>query len=147
MGQWNKDNSKKWIFASRHYFGSAVSLSGYRYLIGGPFSEVNGVVGGATYIFHRVNGEWKEGSKLVPADGVILYYFGNDVALYGDTAIIGSPYNDDMGTNSGSVYIFVRRDGGTWEEVQKLTPADGDPGGFFVWGVAIYGDTSVIGDR
>ena len=67
------------------------------------------------------------------------------MALSGDTAIIGSPYDDAMAQNSGSVYVFVRWDDGTWEEVQKLTPADGEAGDDFGWSVAISGDTAVIG--
>ena len=67
------------------------------------------------------------------------------MAISGDTAIIGSPFDDDMGSYSGSVYVFVRRDDGTWEEVQKLTPADGEADDWFGFSVAISGDTVVIG--
>ena len=68
------------------------------------------------------------------------------MAISGDTAIIGSPFDDAMGSeNSGSVYVFVRRDDGTWEEVQKLTPADGETYDYFGWSVAISGDTAVFG--
>ena len=50
-----------------------------------------------------------------------------------------------MGTNSGSVYVFVRRNDGTWEEIQKLTPADGEADDIFGRSVALSGDTTVIG--
>ena len=92
-----------------------------------------------------MNGVWQEEAKLVPTDGASNDYFGDDVALSGYTAIIGSPYDDDMGTNSGSVYVFVRRDDGTWEEVQKLIPTDGEAHDHFGSSVAISGDTAVIG--
>ena len=90
-----------------------------------------------------MNGVWQEEAKLVPTDGASYDYFGYDVALSGDTAIIGSPYNNGMGTSSGSVYVFVRRDDGTWEEVQKITPADGEDDDQFGTSVAISGDTAV----
>ena len=67
------------------------------------------------------------------------------MAISGDTAIIGSPRDDDMGLGSGSVYVFIRRDDGTWEEIQKITPVDGEAGEFFGSSVAISGDTTVIG--
>ena len=92
-----------------------------------------------------MNGVWRTEAKLVPTDGASFDNFGYDVALSGDTAIIGSPFDDDMGSNSGSVYVFVRRDDGTWEEVQKLTRADGEAFDQFGTSVAISGDTAVIG--
>ena len=113
------------------WFGRSVALSGDRYLIGSPYSDEKGVVSGAAYILHRMNGVWQEESKLVPADGASEYYFGYDVAISGDTAIIGFPSDDDMGTDSGYVYFFFRRDDGTWEKVKKLTPADGETGDWF----------------
>ena len=47
------------------------------------------------------------------------------MAISGDTAIIGSPGDGDMGYSSGSVYVFVIRYYGAWEELQKLTPLYG----------------------
>ena len=78
-----------------------------------------------------MNGVWQEEAKLVPTDGAGVYIFGYDVTLYGDTAIIGSPYDDDMGSNSGYVCVFIRRDNGTWEKVHKITPADGEASDYF----------------
>ena len=49
-----------------------------------------------------------------------------------------------MGSESGFVYVFVRRGGGTRYEVQKLTPTDGEAGDCFGFKVAIYGNSSVI---
>ena len=90
-----------------------------------------------------MNGVWRTEAKLVLTDGASGDYFGYDVALSGDTAIIGSPYD----YNIGSVYVFVRRDDGTWELVQKITPADGEAYDYFGRSVAISGDTAVIGAR
>ena len=92
-----------------------------------------------------MNGVWQEEAKLVPTDGASGDIFGYDVAISGDTALIGSPYDDDMGSYSGSVYVFIRQDDGTGQEVQKLTPADGETYDNFGRSVAISGDTAVIG--
>ena len=69
------------------------------------------------------------------------------MTISGDTVIIGSPLDDDMGLDSGSVYIFVRREDGTWEEVQKITPADGEAYDWFGSSVAIFGTTAIIGAK
>ena len=92
-----------------------------------------------------MNGVRQEEAKIVPTDGASYDNFGYDVALSRDTAIIGSPYDGDMGTNSGSVYVFIRRYDGTWEEVQKLNPVDGEADDYFRFSVTISGDTAVVG--
>ena len=46
-------------------------------------------------------------TKLLPNDGTAGDNFGMSVAIYGDTAIVGSPYDDDNGDGSGSAYVFV----------------------------------------
>ena len=132
-GSWDKGTRLILIngIASDDWFGKSVALSGDMALIGAPYSDEKGNDSGAAYIFHRMNGLWKEESKLVPTYGASNDYFGDDVALSGYTAIIGSPYDDDVGFNSGSVYVFVRRYDGTWKEIQKLTPAYGEAGDYF----------------
>ena len=91
-----------------------------------------------------MNGLWQDEAKLVPRNGEIYDHFGYDVAIYGETAIIGSPYDGDMGSYSGSVFVFVRRDDGTWEEVQKITPAEREAYDWFGSSVDISGNTAVI---
>ncbi|KAL7461365.1 hypothetical protein ACHAXS_001784 [Conticribra weissflogii] len=63
----------------------------------------------AAYVFNRdiQNGTWEEEYKLLPSDGEKRDYFGQNVAVYGDTIIVGSSYDDDNGRSSGSVYCFV----------------------------------------
>ena len=95
--------------SSEDWFGLSVALSDDRALVGAPCSDEKGAASGAAYIFHRINRVWQEEAKLVPTDGASVYSFVYDVALSEDTANIGSPRDDDMGTNSGSVYVFVRR--------------------------------------
>ena len=134
---------------SGYEFGWLVSLSGDSALIGSRYESV-------AYIFHRMNGVWQEEAQLVPTNGEASYYSqpSFDWAISGDTAMIGSPHDDDMnctspdddvcGSRSGSVYVFIRQDDGTWEEVQKLTPADRNALDYFGSSVAISGDTAFI---
>ena len=71
--------------------------------------------------------------------------FGISVAIDGDTIVVGS-YGGDIGTNSGSAYVFRTSDGGaTYVEVAKLTAADAAAGDEFGRSVAIDGDTIVVG--
>jgi len=83
--------------------------------------------------------------KVFAPDGEEADWFGDPVAISGDTAIVGA-LADHIGANGeqGSAYIFTRN-GTTWELQQKLTASDGDEGDRFGSSVAIYGDTALVG--
>jgi hypothetical protein len=81
--------------------------------------------------------------KISPSDSS-SYGFGWSISTSGDYAIIGSPFDDDNGHNSGSAYIF-RKESTKWIEEQKLTAGDGFEGDYFGYSVSISGDYVVIG--
>jgi hypothetical protein len=85
-----------------------------------------------------------EETKLLPSDGSAGDRFGVAVAISGDTALIGSSFDDDSGVNSGSAYIF-ERDRGVWTERAKLLPSDGAAHDQFGAAVSVSGDTAVVG--
>ena len=89
-----------------------------------------------------------EQAKLTASDGAAYDYFGCSVAVSGDgsTAVIGAHGDDDIGNNSGSVYVFTRS-GSSWTQQAKLTASDGASGDLFGYSVAVSGDgsTAVIG--
>ena len=94
-----------------------------------------------------MNGVWQEESEIFPADVTSGHWFGNSVAISGDTAIIGSPCDCYMGMNSGTIYVFARRYGETWEEGKKLTPLYGVDYDWCGSSVSISGNTAIIGTR
>ena len=85
--------------------------------------------------------------KLPAEDGTLGGGFGSSVELKGDTAVVGAP-GDAVGSNmgQGSVYVFTR-DHGEWSLQQKLTAADGEAWDRFGDGLALDGDTLVVGAR
>jgi len=85
-----------------------------------------------------------EVAKLLPADGELEDYFGHALAICGDTAVIGTQYDDDNGENAGAAYIF-HYDGSNWLEQAKLAPADPAASDLFGCAVAIDGDVIVVG--
>lgn len=96
----------------------------------------------------EIDPTFTEIKKLIASDDVAGSNFGFSVAIYGDIAIVGVPY-DSIGTNTlqGSAYIFQRNQGGTdqWGQVKKLTAEDGEAFDIFGLSVAIYGDTVIVG--
>lgn len=124
-------------------FGWSVALDGDTALVGADIEENNGY-SGAAYIFTRSGAIWTEQQKFTVSDATANANFGWSVALSGDSCLIGSPYDDDNGTDSGSAYIFSRS-GTTWSQQQKLTTLDAVAGDRFGYAVALDGDTALIG--
>lgn len=59
---------------------------------------------GAAYVFARgESGTWRRANKLTASDAGVWDYFGGAVAINGDTAIVGAPWDDD---DMGSVYAL-----------------------------------------
>jgi FG-GAP repeat len=78
-------------------------------------------------------------------DGLANDNFGHSVAISGDYAVVGSPFNDiDGKNNQGAAYIF-KRDNGTWTVQQKITSANGFADDLFGYSVAIDGDNIIVG--
>ena len=125
------------------WFGLSVSVSGDVALIGAHGSDDDGSHSGSAYVFERnADGVWLEQAKLTASDAEASDYFGYDVSVSGDVAVIGA-YRDD---GSGSAYIF-EKDDGSWPETeaQKLTASDSVTGDGFGLAVSVSGDVAVIG--
>jgi len=88
-------------------FGSVVALDGDTALIGAMLDDDMGLSSGSAYVFTRTGTTWTQQQKLLASDGAQNDQFGI-VVLDGDTALISSWYDDDMGPNSGSVYVFTK---------------------------------------
>lgn len=110
------------------WFGIDVALEGNIALVG---AHLNGV-GGAVYVFDVNTGQ--ELGKIVPADIGTHDRFGWSVDLQGGVAAIGSFADDDMGADSGAVYLF---DVNTGAQLHKLTAADGGTIDLLGYSVAI----------
>jgi hypothetical protein len=87
---------------------------------------------------------WIQQAKLTSSDWVAGDYFGQSVAISGDTVVVGA-YGDD--SNRGAAYVFVKPTGGwsSMSQIAKLTASDGQAGVLFGSSVAINGDTVVVG--
>jgi len=98
----------------------------------------------------------QENAKLPASDGAAGDFFGNSVAVDGDTVVVGARF-DHVGNNigQGSAYVFVKPAGG-WarllQESAKLVASDGATNDLFFFttldpSVAVSGDTVVVGPK
>ena len=63
----------------------------------------------SAYIFRSDEGgpyNWGEFNKLNASDAAAADQFGFSVSISGDTAIVGARLSSDVGTASGSAYIY-----------------------------------------
>ncbi len=121
-------------------FGSTVSLSGHTAIIGSSNGDGKWASTGTAYVFDVTTGEFL--NKLSADDGDAFDAFGNSVAISGNTAVIGAPFDSDNGLKSGSAYIF---DVSTGQQLFKLLPADVATGDEFGYSVGLSGNLAVIG--
>jgi hypothetical protein len=83
-------------------------------------------------------------------------WFSWSVAVSGDTAVIGAPFEQSYATSvngnqsndgcggCGAAYVFVRS-GTNWTQQAYLKPSIIGGDFYFGWSVAVLGDTAVIG--
>ena len=79
--------------------------------------------------------------ELTVAGGQPQDIFGYSVALDGDTALVGAPYN---GSFRGAAFVFTRS-GGVWSQEATLTAWSESFGDRFGYSVALCGDTALVG--
>ena len=82
--------------------------------------------------------------KLISSDHDDEDELGWSVAVDDDTLVIGALGDDDTKDLSGSAYVFTRVAGG-WTQAGKLTASDPKVDAGFGHGVAVHGDTIVVG--
>jgi len=126
--------------------GGKVAISGNTVIVGAMRDdhETKGMNSGSSYVFVRQGDHWHQQAKLTADDGSQGDSFGWSIAVQGNTAIIGAPYDDDNGENSGSVYIF-KRSGNTWQQQGKITAQDATQGDLFGISVALSDNTLIVG--
>ena len=130
--------------ASGDWFGYCVAISGDAVVVGARFDDDLGGDSGSAYVFEKIDNVWTQTAKLLASDGAPGDYFGEQVSISGDTAIVGAGGNDSLGTNSGSAYLFEKI-GGVWTQTAKLLASDGAPDDRFGDSIAISGETAIVG--
>ncbi len=155
--------------APEQWFGRSVAISEDRIAVGATGVDHAGEDAGAVYVFKREEGSakpaqrpqredvdqikrdgpggrgnWIEEAMLTASDGSAGDRFGRSVAMCGDDIIVGAFFDDGVGADSGSAYVFHRRDG-AWHQQAKFTAANAAADDLFGISVGISGDYAVVG--
>ncbi len=132
--------------AETDWFGLSVSISGNYAIVGNVYDDVYLWDSGSAYIYHFDGTNWVEQQKLIPLDGDMLEYYGGNVSISGNYAIVSASGDNDNGDSSGSVYIYLY-DGTNWEEQQKILASDGAEWDQFGLSVTISSEYAIVGAR
>ena len=96
--------------ASNDYFGISVAIDGSNLVVGTINGNSAGSASGSVYVYDLTKATSDAGfeRKITASDGEVNDYFGISVAIEGSILVVGARYDDDNGTNSGSVYVYDR---------------------------------------
>ena len=116
--------------AQNDFLGSSVAISATKVAVGSPYNDEGSTRNsGAVYVYN-LDGTGEQ--KITASDGATNDQFGGSVAISDTKVVVGAPFNDDAGDNSGSVYVYNLD--GTGE--LKIVASDGVAGDQFGGSVA-----------
>jgi len=143
--EWNETKLVGFDSSPGDRFGCSVAIEGDVLIVGAIQDTVENIhEAGSAYIYRFSDGGWSLERKLTEGSLNENGGFGWSVGISGDTVIVGSPYNDEFGSDSGAAYIY-RFDGKTWSEEQQLLRTDVADNDYFGKGVRISGDLAIVG--
>jgi len=127
-------------------FGYSVSISGDYAIVGADFEDGAGTEYGAAYIYRRTGtNTWDTGTKIAASTPGNEYHFGRAVAISGNYAVVGAPFETEGAAAAGAAYVFPRTGTNTWDTGTRIVAPDPQASDFFGEAVAIWGDYAIVG--
>ncbi|UCC31772.1 MAG: FG-GAP repeat protein [Phycisphaerales bacterium] len=153
--------------AAGDQFGTSVSISDDRAVVGAHLDDDALYYSGSAYVFRRDDNAtpldpsddfWVQEDKLTASDAGGGDRFGVSVSISSDRIVVGATWDDDACSaeptcDSGSAYVFRLDDNGTssdaaddfWVQQAKLVASDMAEGDVFGASVSICGDQAIVG--
>jgi len=86
-------------------FGLSVAVSGGSMVVGAPYDDTWAPDGGAAYLIDTASGSLLQAfGSPAPAT---QDYFGWSVAAFGNTIVVGAPYDNRKAPDDGAAYVFL----------------------------------------
>jgi FG-GAP repeat len=130
--------------AALNQYGAAVALEGSVAVVGSRLHVHAGVKGGAVYVYEHNGASWVETAELLAGDGQLGDEFGHGVAISSGRILVGGPFADPHGVDSGAAWVFGKS-AGIWTELAKFTAQDGAALDRLGLSVSISGDLATAG--
>jgi hypothetical protein len=124
--------------ASGDSFGISVAVGSNKIVVGAYGDDDNGSNSGSVYVYDL---DGTNEIKITASDGAAVDRFGGSVAVGSNKIVVGSKFDDDDGSSSGSVYVY---DLDGTNEV-KITASDAAGSDQFGTSVAVANNKIVVG--
>jgi hypothetical protein len=126
-------------------FGRSVGISGNTAIIGAHSDDAlilgAPVLGsGSAYLFDVTTGN--ELFKLTASDAAASDSYGWSVAIDDGVAVVGAPFHDGAGSDTGSAYLY---DVSTGQQLFNPIASDAAARDFFGWSVAVSDGVAIVG--
>ena len=125
-------------------FGGSVAIEGDTIVVAARLEDTGASAAGSVYVFTRSGTSWSQQAKIQASDAAGGDYFGEYVAIGGNTLVVGAYREGAGGTDAGAAYVFTRS-GTTWSQQAKLVASDAAASDYFGVSVGIEGDTILVG--
>jgi hypothetical protein len=126
------------------FFGFSVAISGGTVLASATGTAIPGhdTNSGGVFEYVRSGVTWPQVARFAGSDTAPNDTFGWDVALAGNTAVIGAPRATTGGP--GAAYVFTKTSTG-FAQRAELRPPDSQSADLFGYSVALSGRTALVG--
>lgn len=131
-------------------FGNGVAVDGGRMIVGAPWHQGVGGAGdnfGSVFFYEDApsGGPWPPVQQWTEGNGKGGIQLGSAVAMNGNTAVVGAPYENGMvGSGEGAAYVFVKSNE-LWQEQARMVQPNPSAALNFGRRVALDGNTVVVG--
>jgi hypothetical protein len=125
------------------HFGWSVALAGEVAVVGAPVLPYPPDETGFAYVFRYNGAQWALERTLEPGEGGADQQYGISVATDGQRVVVGARWSSVLAPFAGAAYVYAY--GGAWTLERRLLAADGGQSDQFGHGVALDGDTVIVG--
>ncbi len=126
-------------------FGDAIAMNDEWLFLGAHYDGVRGSSSGAVYAYRREGvADFEFDQKIYPPDPEAKPTFGSSVIVHNDALLVAGPEAEGVFTGQGAVYEFALIDG-LWTLRQRLTHVPMARNEFFGVGIAVHGQTLLVG--
>lgn len=101
-------------------FGRAVAIGDRHFFVGAPNTSDQGHASGSVYAFDRTTGAFVH--EFMDPSGNKEDHFGKSIDAEGSWLLVGAPYDDDDGQDSGSAFLFSAKTGGLKLHLRPSVP-------------------------
>lgn len=136
--------------ANRDDAGRSVAVCEDTALVGAPMADPSGASSGTVYVAqYDGSSTWTLVGNLVSGSPAAGDGFGHSVAINGDIAVVGEPFDDANGLNAGAAHVYRRSPvkGGSagWFHEATIYGSDAGVSDRFGYAVAVCGERIVVG--